>query len=122
RMDLVPLAFRNLATGEAREPRHPPGEGSVNAAAGIGNPARFARTLASLGLAVKLHPFPDHHDFTPQELSFGDGRPVVITAKDAVKCTAFSDPNVWVLDVAARLENNGLNTLINAIEALVTQP
>lgn len=122
RMDLQPLVFRNLATGEKRDPKHPPGDGSVNAAAGIGNPTRFARTLASLGLAVKLHPFPDHHDFRPADLRFRDGRPVIITAKDAVKCADISDENIWVLDVAARLENNGLATLIKAIEALVLTP
>ena len=122
RMDLQPLEFRNLHTGEVRAPKEPPGEGSVNAAAGIGNPTRFARTLASLGLAVKLHPFPDHHAFVPDDLNFGDSRPVIITAKDAVKCSHFAADNVWVLDVAARLENNGLETLVKAVEALVLTP
>lgn len=127
RMGLLPLAFRNLATGEVREPKNPPGQGSVNAAAGIGNPARFARTLASLGLAVKLHPFPDHHDFSPADLDFGDDRPVIVTAKDAVKVGATGwdgklAENVWELDVAARLENNGMNTLLQAIENLVVNP
>lgn len=122
RMDLLPLEFRNLKTGETRSPKNPPGDGSVNAVAGIGNPTRFARTLASLGLAVKLHPFPDHHDFAPQDLHFGDGRVVIVTAKDAVKCGQFASDNIWVLDVAAKLENNGLENLVKAIEALVTTP
>ncbi|MGD9662051.1 MAG: tetraacyldisaccharide 4'-kinase [Porticoccaceae bacterium] len=126
RMDLQPLAFRNLNTGEVLEPKNPPGSDSVHAVAGIGNPARFARTLASLGLAVRLHPFPDHHDFCASDLHFDDDRPVIVTAKDAVKCAGFTSgqsslDNVWVLDVAARLENNGMNTLVQAIEALVTQ-
>jgi tetraacyldisaccharide 4'-kinase len=122
RMDMLPLEFRNLKTGETRSPKNPPGDGSVNAVAGIGNPTRFARTLASLGLAVKLHPFPDHHDFSPQDLHFGDGRAVIVTAKDAVKCGQFASDNIWVLDVAAKLENNGLENLVKAIEALVLQP
>jgi len=124
RMDLVPLVFRNLGSGEVREVRDPPGAGSVHAAAGIGNPARFARTLASLGLAVKLHPFPDHHDFRATDLDFGDERPVIITTKDAVKCArlerAQGMDSLWELEVAARLENNGMNTLLQAIENLVT--
>lgn len=121
-MDLQPLVFRNLKTGELREPKNPPGEGFVHAIAGIGNPTRFARTLASLGLAVRLHPYPDHHVYRGEELNFGDSRPVVITAKDAVKCLQFASDQVWVLDVVARLENNGMHTLVEAIKKVVTAP
>lgn len=120
RMFLQPLRFRRLNGNEIRSPDNPPGD-SVNAVAGIGNPTRFARTLASLGLAVKLHPFPDHHRFVASELVFNDGRPVILTAKDAVKCHDLSAPDLWVLDVAATLENSGLNTLVEAIENLVTE-
>lgn len=122
RMDLQPLGFRHLATGEGREPKHPPGDGYVNAVAGIGNPARFARTLASLGLAVKLYPFPDHHSFSAADFAFPDDRPVIMTAKDAVKCQHLKANNLWVLDVAAKMENNGMNVLVNSIEALVITP
>src|SRR5690606_38565701 len=117
RMFLQPLGFRRLNGDETRGPDDPPGD-SVNAVAGIGNPTRFARTLASLGLAVKLHPFPDHHRFAGPELRFDDGRPVILTAKDAVKCRDLDAPDVWVLDVAATLENSGLNTLVETIESL----
>jgi tetraacyldisaccharide 4'-kinase len=120
RMFLQPLRFRRLDGSESRAVDDPPGD-SVNAVAGIGNPTRFARTLASLGLAVKLHPFPDHHRFSAAELRFGDGRPVILTAKDAVKCQHLPAPNTWVLDVAATLENSGMHTLVDAIESRVTQ-
>lgn len=120
RMTLQPLRFRSLDGGQIREIDDPPAD-SVNAVAGIGNPTRFARTLASLGLAVKLHPFPDHHCFALNELSFGDGRPVIMTAKDAVKCRRFDAPHLWVLDVAATLENNGMNAILDAIERRVTR-
>lgn len=126
RMTLRPLAFRNLADGSVLEPGTPPGSGAVHAVAGIGNPARFARTLVSMGLSVQLHPLPDHHQFVPGDLRFGDDRPVIITAKDAVKCSQFaaSDQgpgNVWILDVVARLEDSGLDKLVNRIEELVEQ-
>ena len=126
RMDLEPLTFRNLVTGEVREARRPPSAVSVHGVAGIGNPARFARTLASLGMTVKLHPFPDHHDFKAGDLEFDDDRPVIITAKDAVKISP-SDlgrlgDRVWVLEVSARLGGNGLETIVQAIEAQVLRP
>lgn len=122
RMDLKPLRFRRLKDDMSCPPEQPPGEGSVHAVAGIGNPTRFARTLASLGLAVKLHPFPDHHNFSSADLVFDDNRPVIVTAKDAVKCASISRDNLWILDVVAVLENNGMNTIIKAIENLVETP
>ncbi|MFA5493358.1 MAG: tetraacyldisaccharide 4'-kinase [Porticoccaceae bacterium] len=118
RMFLQPLRFRRVDGSDIRPVDEPPAD-FVNAVAGIGNPTRFARTLASLGLAVKLHPFPDHHRFVAEDLVFDDGRAVILTAKDAVKCRDLNAPDLWVLDVAATLENSGMNTLVDAIENLV---
>jgi tetraacyldisaccharide 4'-kinase len=75
--------------------------GPVHAVAGIGNPARFFRDLRARGLDVIEHAFADHHPFTPPELSFGDGRAVLMTEKDAVKCTPFAQPGWWSVPVAA---------------------
>jgi tetraacyldisaccharide 4'-kinase len=49
------------------------------------------------------HPFPDHHAFTPHDLKFGDDLPVLMTAKDAVKCSAFARANIWQVPVRAEL-------------------
>lgn len=61
----------------------------VHAVAGIGNPARFFSTLESLGYAVIPHAFPDHYRFCKQDICFDDEMPVIMTAKDAVKCLPF---------------------------------
>ena len=74
----------------------------VHAVAGIGNPERFFATLRELGLKIVPHAFPDHHAFRPQDLEFGDARPVIMTEKDAVKCEAFARPHYWVLAISAR--------------------
>jgi len=76
---------------------------AVHAVAGIGNPQRFFAQLKSKGLEVIEHPFPDHYDFQPADLAFGDNLPVVMTEKDAVKCAAFAQPGWWVLPVNAEL-------------------
>jgi tetraacyldisaccharide 4'-kinase len=76
----------------------------VHAVAGIGDPNRFFLQLARLGMKPLPHPFPDHHPFTPQELAFGDGLPVMLTEKDAVKLRRAAQPNWWVLPVAAKLD------------------
>lgn len=74
----------------------------VHAVAGIGNPDRFFRALERTGLDVICHPFPDHYQFTPHDLEFSDGRPVIMTEKDAVKCRAFASENVWCVPIDAK--------------------
>jgi tetraacyldisaccharide 4'-kinase len=76
----------------------------LHAAAGIGNPARFFATLASLGLAFKPHAFPDHHAFAPGDLDFPDCDAVLMTEKDAVKCRAFPRDDLYALRVEARVD------------------
>jgi tetraacyldisaccharide 4'-kinase len=76
----------------------------VHAVAGIGDPARFFLQLARFGLKPVPHPFPDHHPFRAGDLEFGDGAPVVMTEKDAVKCKRFAQANHWVYPVSASLD------------------
>jgi len=75
--------------------------GRVHALAGIGNPQRFFDHLATLGIVAAVHPFPDHHRFTPEELALPGATAILMTEKDAVKCTAFADDRCWVLPVRA---------------------
>jgi tetraacyldisaccharide 4'-kinase len=77
----------------------------VHAVAGIGNPARFFADLRHRGLDVVEHPFGDHHPFTPADLEFGDGAPVLMTEKDAVKCGAFANARCWYVPVTARFSD-----------------
>jgi tetraacyldisaccharide 4'-kinase len=73
----------------------------VHAVAGIGNPQRFFRELTSHGIEVIAHPFPDHHPFTARELAFADELPILMTEKDAVKCTPFANARLWYVPVSA---------------------
>lgn len=73
----------------------------VHAVAGIGQPERFFASLRAAGLEVVPHPFPDHHAFRAEELRFTPPAPIVMTAKDAVKCHAFAPPESWFLPVQA---------------------
>jgi tetraacyldisaccharide 4'-kinase len=76
----------------------------VHAVAGIGDPNRFFLQLGKAGIKVLPHPFPDHHPFTPKDLEFGDGLPVLLTEKDAVKLRSAAQPHWWVLPVSAQLD------------------
>lgn len=75
----------------------------IHAVAGIGDPGRFFRHLAALGLVFDAHPFPDHHAYAATDLAF-DGDAIVTTEKDAVKFGALARLPVWVLPVTAMVE------------------
>jgi tetraacyldisaccharide 4'-kinase len=76
----------------------------VHALAGVGNPSRFFDFLRKHGLNLIEHPYPDHHVFQQKEVLFQDGREVLMTEKDAVKCTRFSTLHHWYVPVEARLD------------------
>lgn len=88
---------------------------TLHAVAGIGHPARFFTALRQQGLAIVEHPFPDHHAYVPTDLQYAGM--VVMTEKDAVKCTAFAPENSWYLAVDAEVDkalgNKVLETLNN---------
>jgi tetraacyldisaccharide 4'-kinase len=76
---------------------------SVHAIAGIGNPDRYFSYLRNQKINLIMHEFPDHHAFTAEDIKFNDGLPVVMTEKDAVKCTNFATQHHWYLPITASL-------------------
>lgn len=72
----------------------------VHAVAGLGNPARFFDMLKQAGLIVETHIFPDHYDFKIGDLAFGDEIPIIMTAKDAVKCRSFDLDTLWYVPIS----------------------
>jgi len=75
---------------------------AVAAVAGIGNPGRFFRMLRDSGLTVSQHPYRDHYQFGPEDLTRFAGTPVLMTEKDAVKCESFAGPDCWYVPVQAQ--------------------
>lgn len=72
--------------------------------AGTGNPARFFTHVAGLGIeASKTLAFPDHHPFIEADLKAIDAEIILMTEKDAVKCTSFADGRMWFMRVDAVL-------------------
>lgn len=114
-MMLAQQPWQNLRREEAVAPV--PGD-QVHAVAGIGNPARFFAQLHSQGYVVTEHAFPDHHVYSTRELSFADGRPVVMTEKDAVKCLALAEPGWWYVPVKAVLPEDFYVTLLQSLQAV----
>jgi tetraacyldisaccharide 4'-kinase len=126
RMQLRPLGFRHLASGRqsavdaflGEQRTDTRGAPRVHAVAGIGNPERLRATLEALGFVVDLRPRPDHHVFSEADLAFSDTLPVVITAKDAVKCETIANAQTWVLEVAAEFAGSDWEQLLDRIDKL----
>ncbi|TNF36854.1 MAG: tetraacyldisaccharide 4'-kinase [Gammaproteobacteria bacterium] len=116
-MTLQPLHWRQLNSGITK-PLQPLPFTQVHAVAGIGNPQRFFDTLAGLGVAVIPHAFADHHAYQPEDVAFGDNLAIVMTAKDAIKCAAWANDKVWVLDVQARLPQGVLDTVLTQLDGV----
>ena len=89
----------------------------VHAIAAIGNPERFFHSLRAHGIDVVAHPFPDHHVLAAGELAFGDDLPVLMTEKDAIKCTRFDRVNLWCVPVRAQLPEAFFDAVAASIHA-----
>jgi tetraacyldisaccharide 4'-kinase len=110
-MTLAPVRFTRVTAASAavdtatRRPLDAFAGQRVHAVAGIGNPAHFFAQLRALDVDPIEHPFPDHHAFASADLAFEDGRPIVMTAKDAIKCDGLlrDGREAWSLEVRAEV-------------------
>lgn len=91
----------------------------VHAVAGIGHPERFFAQLEAIGLRIQRHAFPDHAGYSAAELDFGDDLPLVMTAKDAVKCTAFARPGWWFAQAELMMSRAAATALENVLRRAV---
>jgi tetraacyldisaccharide 4'-kinase len=88
----------------------------LHAVAGIGNPRRYFDQLQAMGLDCTEHPFADHHAYTPDELSFAECDALLLTEKDAVKCTSFANTHYWVLRVEAQIDPKLIELILRKID------
>lgn len=91
----------------------------IVAAAGIGNPGRFFALLRNAGLHCTEMPLPDHYDFSANPFAGIDADLILITEKDAVKCSRIdalkNDPRLWVVPVTAQIDRALLDQLLEKI-------
>lgn len=92
----------NLRSGE-RKPLTEFKTQNCHALAAIGNPQRFFKQLAAAGLDCETQAFPDHYQFTASDIQFTDGKPLLMTEKDAVKCLDFAADYHWYLPISAEM-------------------
>lgn len=111
-MSLEASGLRNLHSGEQRacdqtQLQSIANDGELQAIAGIGNPQRFFDSLRAYGLNFHAQPFDDHQSYTSENLAFALNKPLLMTAKDGVKCQSLAtQPGTeqwWQLEVEAQL-------------------
>ena len=88
----------------------------LKAVASIGNPQRFFSTLKELGIDSEEYIFPDHYQFTYDDLSRWRQHVAVMTTKDAVKCQIFASPYWWALETEVQLPS----ALVKEVSSLAT--
>ncbi|WP_395344049.1 tetraacyldisaccharide 4'-kinase [Ningiella sp. W23] len=106
-MRLAPQSYVNVQSGErlALEQAHAlfAQAKSISAVAGIGDPNRFFAALKEQGLTLaSCHPLPDHHQISKADMPATDI--ILMTEKDAVKCSEFANQKMWYLQVTAVID------------------
>lgn len=91
----------------------------VHAVAGIGNPDRFFNMLRTHGVQVSGRALDDHVVFTRAMISFDDDLPVLMTEKDAVKCSEIVDARHYYVPVSARFGSADEASLMSVIERVL---
>lgn len=95
---------------------------TVHAVAGIGHPQRFFKSLLAAGITVIAHAFEDHHQYTAEEIQFDDDYPVLMTAKDAVKCREFANKKHAYVVVSAVLSEAAAREIGDLLMRLPSPP
>lgn len=91
----------------------------VHVVTGIGNPQAFIAALQAQGIRVLPRLLGDHAKLAQQDIRFGDALPVLMTAKDAVKCGKLDVSNCWVVDAEAMLDDATAVTVLDRIQAAI---
>ncbi len=88
----------------------------VHALAGIGFPEIFFASLAQMGIDVIEHEFPDHHEFSAQDLNLKPELPILVTHKDAVKLKSIARDNLWVVPLNIELSEELSDQILQLLE------
>jgi tetraacyldisaccharide 4'-kinase len=88
---------------------------TVHAVAGIGHPERFFTMLEKHGIDVIRHPLADHAVISAGDIRFDDYLPVLMTEKDAVKCSGYDLTHCSSVQVDVTFDADGGDALMASI-------
>lgn len=92
------------------------------AAAGLGNPAKFFKTLLEAGINALPYPLPDHQAIKETWLVSQTSKPIIMTEKDAVKCGGYSQraiKNCWVTVGEVAIDERFSTELLDRLNTLL---
>ncbi|SNR66199.1 lipid-A-disaccharide kinase [Methylobacillus rhizosphaerae] len=118
-MHLVPDTLRQVSYPESKMDISALVGKRVHAVAGIGNPQRFFGQLESMGLIVEAHAFPDHHIYSEADFQFAKDEIVLMTEKDAVKCTGFARDQWWFMPITAEIDRALAEKILTRLTRLI---
>lgn len=90
----------------------------ITAVAAIGNPQRFFDDLMKQGITGKCIGLADHASYTPAFFNSINAKCILITEKDAVKCTSIQDERIWVVPMSLKIPN----TLADWLRSILQRP
>ena len=70
-----------------------------------------------MGLDVIEHEYPDHYEFTAQELNLKPDLPILVTHKDAVKLKSMARENIWVVPLHIELGEDLNEQVMQLVES-----
>ncbi|MBA2655166.1 MAG: tetraacyldisaccharide 4'-kinase [Gammaproteobacteria bacterium] len=118
-MSLLPQKVYNLVNPTLQKSLSQLPKTPFHVVAAIGHPERFFNTFRNLGYSPTLHSFADHHKFIDKDFDFCDvSEMVIMTEKDAVKCSYLKRSNFWVLPVASEISAHFLKDFLIKLRRL----
>ena len=118
-MQIQPVILQSVCVSQPDIPLDNLSERSrVVAVSGIGHPGRFFATLRALGCRFDTRVFVDHHPFVPSDIASIDADIIIMTAKDAIKCTAFADPRCYALQIEGVVAPAVLETVFKRLSEM----
>ena len=90
----------------------------ITAVAAIGNPQGFFDALLKAGIVGKTIGLADHSTFTAEFFSSIHAECILITEKDAVKCTSIQDERIWVVPMSLDIPN----ALADWLQSILQRP
>jgi tetraacyldisaccharide 4'-kinase len=117
-MNVSPSRFIHLKSGKSYPVKEWPMHKQIHAVAGLGNPGRFFDLLVRLGFDISRNPFPDHHNFINEDLNFLDHLPIIMTEKDASKCSNFDNNKIWYLTIEADVSDNFVDEIDKRLKSI----
>ncbi len=94
----------------------------IHAVAGLGQPEQFFSMLEDMGLSITRFSYADHYQYQQSDFAKHEGKIVVMTEKDAVKCKDLNIMNAWFIEIKASLPNEVLEKIIELVHsAKITQ-